>query len=163
MKRLWLALPTAIVALSLVGVLGTAGADTTATPSRTLAVNGAGEREVRSDAAHAAFAAAYTAALDDAIADAKAKAAHVAERAGVTLGGIDSVAELSNSTLSGCYGAIAFDSAGASAPVAKNAPAAKHKKAKRKHKASASVAVAPDQSYPCQIQASVRISYTLAG
>jgi uncharacterized protein YggE len=162
MKRLWLSLPIAVVALAVTGVLGTAGADTTATPSRTLAVNGAGEREVRSDAAHAAFATAYTAALDDAIADAKAKAAHVAERAGVTLGGIDSVAELSNSTLSGCYGAIAFDSAGGAAPVAKKAPVPKRKKVK-KHKVRASTAVAPDQTYPCQIQASVRISYTLAG
>ncbi len=94
----------AVVALALVGasVLGVAGAETTTTtttapaaaaPLRTVSVQGVATAPVEVSASATAATAVYRQAMAGAIADGQTKAQYLAEKAGATLGPVQSVAE----------------------------------------------------------------------
>jgi hypothetical protein len=96
----------AVVALALVGasVLGVAGAETTTTtattpatpavaPLRTVSVQGVATAPVEVSASATAATAVYRQAMAGAIADGQSKAQYLSEKAGATLGTVQSVAE----------------------------------------------------------------------
>jgi hypothetical protein len=162
MRRWFTAVGIATAALTIAGVLGTAGAATEAPAAHALSVNGAAQRTISSSAPQDAFTVAYRAALDDALDDAKAKADRIAAKQGLTLGAVQALTETSNSVLGGCmfgYGVADSGSGRTAPPVAKAPPKAKHR---RKPKPSRSAArAAQNESYPCPVQASITVVYAL--
>ena len=164
--RRWIGVVAAsAAALALVGVLGVAGAQqsaTTTTPSRLITVNGAGESSVTSEASATTRATAYREALAAALDDARAKAAFVAQRSGVALGALESVTEQTGSVLDGCT----VYALGQGVAEAKPLPAVRRPKTKRRKVAArptvtSSVAPVSSGSYRCQVFASVSVSYRL--
>jgi uncharacterized protein YggE len=154
MRRWITAVGVAVAALMIAGVLGSAGAATQTPATHTLSVNGAAQRTVPSSAPQEAFTVAYRAALDDALDDAKAKADRIAQKQGLTLGAVEALTETSNSVLGGCmFGYGVADSA-------KAPPKANHPR-KPKPKARPVAHAAQDQTYPCPVQASVTVVYTI--
>jgi uncharacterized protein YggE len=142
------------------GVLGSAGAATETPATHALSVNGAAQRTVSSTAPEQAFTVAYRAALEEALDDAKAKADLIAQKQGLTLVAVQALTETSNSVLGGCmfgYGVSDSRRAGAAPPAVKAPPKAKQP---RKPKRTADTA-APDQTYPCLVQASVTVVYAI--
>ena len=167
MRTPFIAVPVAAAALAAAGLLGSATAQeptTTPTPARAVVVNGAAQRVLDSGASDDRFRAAYDAALQDAIADAKRKATLVARSGGLQLGALQRVTELSNTTLSGCaYGPVPYAASGDASAVAKTAPAAKPKhKHKPKSKPKARAATSSDaETYPCPVQAAVALTFAV--
>ena len=163
--RGWItAVSVAALALMIAGVVGSAGAVSPAPVAHTLTVNGAAQRVVSSGAGQEAFTVAYRTALDDALEDAKAKAARIAAKEGLALGPVSELSETSNSALAGCmfaYGAA--DSGGRqSAPSAAPPPAKPKRQRKPKPKPTSTARPAQDQSYPCPVQASIMLVYEIA-
>jgi hypothetical protein len=161
MRRWIIAVGVAAAALTMTGVLGTAGAATDAPATHVLSVNGAAQRIVLSSAPQQAFTVAYRAALDDALDDARGKADRIAAKQGVALGAVQAVTETSNSVLGGCmfgYGVADSGSRTSTPPVAKAPPKGRHPHTP-KHKSAAHSA--QDQSYPCPVQASVMVVYAI--
>lgn len=158
MRTPLIAVPVAAAALAVAGLLGSATAQdpaTTPTPARAVVVNGAAQRILDSGASDERFRAAYDASLRDAIADARRKAALVAQDGGLQLGAIQKVTELSNTVLGGCsFGPVAYADGAAKAAPAPRKP----KKAKKKKPAK--VAAASDvQTYDCPVQAAVAVTF----
>ncbi|MEA2255680.1 MAG: hypothetical protein QOG35_1725 [Solirubrobacteraceae bacterium] len=151
----------AAAALTAAGVLGVAGAQTPATPAageRLVTVNGGSAGQVSSDASASDRRAAYRTALGAALDDAAAKAGFVAQRTGLTLGAVQSVAEQTGSVLDGCIAfAVSVGGAGEARPL----PQVKRPRSRKPAKAKP----AQDTSGPfqCQVIASVTVSYAVAG
>jgi hypothetical protein len=167
MPRWLIATTAAAVGLTLAGALGIAGAQTTTTtapppPSRTVAVNGAGGRDVAVNAPAADVKSAYSASLADALDDAGAKADSLAAKTGLTLGAVQTVTEQTNTPLHACdYGPIAYAKGGAvqSRPV-------KRKRSTRTRKTATKRAIAPpgdDGPGTCTVAAGVTVTYAVAG
>jgi hypothetical protein len=101
MRILAVAAAISVVALGAIGVLGVAGAETTTTstttpasaPLRTVSVQGVASAPVAPEANGATATAVYRQAMASAVADGQSKAQFLAEKAGATLGAIQSVAE----------------------------------------------------------------------
>jgi len=88
------------LALAAAGVLGVAGAETTPTttapaspPPRTVSVQGVAGAPIEPTASAASADAAYRQAMAAAVADGQSKAQFLAEKAGATLGAVQSVGE----------------------------------------------------------------------
>jgi hypothetical protein len=148
-------------ALALAGVLGVADAQQPApppAPERLVTVNGGSATDVASDATAATRRAAYGAALGAALDDAKAKAAFVAQRSGLVLGGIQSVTEQTGSVLDGCVAFTESQGAGQARPL----PQARRPRRKRGAK-TAQAPEPPPGPYRCQAVASVTVSYAVVG
>lgn len=167
MRRWILAVSVAATALAAVAVLGSAGAQTpTTTPEqRLITVNGGGAADLPSDADAAARRAAYRRALAEALDDAGAKAAFVAERTGLTLGAVHAVTEQSGSVLDGCVAFAVADGATHALPrKARPAKRPAKRPAVSKPTAAQTVPPAPEPApYRCQAAASVTVSYAVAG
>ncbi|MEA2358801.1 MAG: hypothetical protein QOI62_2061 [Solirubrobacteraceae bacterium] len=153
---------TTAAALAVAGVLGVAGAQTPATPAageRLVTVNGGGEAQVSSDASASDRRTAYRTALGAALDDAAAKAAFVAQRAGLTLGAVQSVTEQTGSVLDGC---VSF--AAAAPGVAGEArPLRQVKRPRPRKRAGAKPAQATSGPFQCQVIASVTVGYGVSG
>lgn len=172
MRRFIGMLVVAVAGLLAASALGIAGAqETTTTPAATpppprgITASGAGLRTVQSTAPADTFKAAYRNALTDALADAKDKAAFIAEKSGLTLGAVQSVAETSNTVLDGCNFAVGAESVAgvAPAPAPKKPATSKKKKAKRKPAHKADTLAPQDDGYPCPVSASVTERYEVTG
>jgi Protein of unknown function (DUF541) len=101
--RRWLSsVATAGAALALAGVVGTARADSGTPTPPAISVNGVGAQGVSEGASTDQVAAAYRAALAQALADAKAKAMLIAQTEGVTLGAVTGVTEQSSEDVGPC-------------------------------------------------------------
>jgi len=101
MRILLTAAVVSVGALTAVGVLGVAGAETTTTattpaasaPLRTVSVQGVASAPVAPEASAATATAVYRQAMASAVADGQSKAQYLAEKAGATLGAVQSIAE----------------------------------------------------------------------
>jgi hypothetical protein len=101
MRILLTAAAVAIGALAAVGVLGVAGAETTTTattppasaPLRIVSVQGVASAPVAPEANAATATAVYRQAMASAVTDGQSKAQYLAEKAGATLGAVQSIAE----------------------------------------------------------------------
>jgi hypothetical protein len=101
MRILLTAAAVATGALTAVGVLGVAGAETTTTaitpaasaPLRTVSVQGVASAPVAPEANAATATAVYRQAMASALTDGQSKAQYLAEKAGATLGAVQSIAE----------------------------------------------------------------------
>jgi hypothetical protein len=161
MRRWITAVGVTAAALMIAGVLGSAGAAGQAPSTHALSVNGAAQRIVSSSAAQDAFTVSYRAALDDALDDAKAKAARIAAKQGLTLGAVQSLIETSNSVLGGCMFGYGPADSGKSAPPAAQPPSKTKHPRKPKPKPKPAARAAQDQTYPCPVQASVTLVYDI--
>jgi Protein of unknown function (DUF541) len=168
MPRWLVATSAAACGLTLAGVLGIAGAQTTTTPAppapapRTVTANGAGGRDVPANAPVADVKSAYSASLADAIDDAKAKADALAAKTGLTLGAAQAVTEQTNTPLAACdSGPIAYAKGGA----VQERRTVKPKKPTRRRKAASKRAIAPSHDGPgtCTVAAGVTVTYAVAG
>jgi hypothetical protein len=101
MRILLIAAAVAAGALTAVGVLGVAGAETTTTattapasaPLRTVSVQGVASAPIAPEASAATATAVYRQAMASAVTDGQSKAQYLAEKAGATLGAVQSIAE----------------------------------------------------------------------
>ncbi len=101
MRILLTAAAVSVGALTAVGVLGVAGAETTTTvttpvasaPLRTVSVQGVASAPVAPEANAATATAVYRQAMASAVTDGQSKAQYLAEKAGATLGAVQSIAE----------------------------------------------------------------------
>jgi hypothetical protein len=101
MRILLAAAAVSVGALTAIGVLGVAGAETTTTattpavsaPPRIVSVQGVASAPVAPEANAATATAVYRQAMAGAVADGQAKAQYLAEKAGATLGAVQSIAE----------------------------------------------------------------------
>ncbi len=150
----------AAAALALAGVLGVAGAQqpaSTSTTQRLLTVNGGGSAEVGSEASTSVRRAAYGAALGAALEDARAKAAFLAGRSGLTLGAVQTLTEQTGSVLDGCV-AFAESTAGGEAKALPQV-----RRPRRKRTSAQTTQEPPPGPYRCQAVASVTVSYAVTG
>jgi D-alanyl-D-alanine dipeptidase len=186
MRRLITPVAITTAALIAAGALGNAAADPTATTPTTptaptpattaprlLTVTGDADTTLPSNDAQALFTQAYRVQLSDALDDASAKATAIAAHEGLTLGTIENITEQSSTTVGDCL-QPEFAAGEASGGVAQRAPVAKakkKKKTKKVHAHSRGVALsitgrddsdnADDDVYPCDVTASVTVSYTI--
>lgn len=101
MRILVTAAAVSVGALTAIGVLGVAGAETTTTATapaasvlpRTVSVQGVASAPVAPEASAATATAVYRQAMASAVTDGQSKAQYLAEKAGATLGAVQSIAE----------------------------------------------------------------------
>jgi uncharacterized protein YggE len=147
----------AVTIAAFAGVLGTAGAQSGA-PSdiRTVTANGGGSTTVAVGAGAADRDSAYQSALGTAVDAAKAKAAFLAQKAGVTLGAVQSLSEWTDSPDRYCDGyavPLASSAKGvASAPVAR--------KVTTRRRTGAKTAQSDTR---CYVPAAVTVTYAISG
>jgi hypothetical protein len=183
MRILLAATAVSVGALTAIGVLGVAGAETTTTttpaavsaPLRTVSVQGVASAPVAPEANAATATAVYRQAMASAVTDGQSKAQFLAEKAGATLGAVQSIAEGGGGIE--CPGEEEYVGeqpdfgyasgggevfAGTSAPAlarprtpGSRKPAAKPHKKKRKRSAKAAVAAT------CTLSTQVALSYQL--
>jgi Protein of unknown function (DUF541) len=180
MKTLAVAAAISVIALGAIGVLGVAGAETTTSttpasvPLRTVSVQGVASAPVAPEANGATATAVYRQAMANAVADGQSKAQFLAEKAGATLGAVQSIAEgggyiecPSGEEYSGEQPDFGYVNgggivAGASAPAiagprtpSVRKPAVKRPKKRRKPKAKAAAAAV------CTLSTQVTLAYQL--
>lgn len=165
MRRWLIPILVTAAALALVGVLGSAGAQTqtttvpAATPQRTITVNGFAEQAVPGGAGPEAVQTAYRGALAAALDDAGPKAQLLAEKAGVGLGGLQSIVELSDGDIYACPVGDVSES-----PPAKGGKPSRRPKRRRGGKAKGrptkSARTAQDTG-GCPVIASVAVTYAI--
>jgi hypothetical protein len=172
------AVATTTVALVAAGVLGVASAEApTASPARTVSVQGVATVPIAQSANLATATAAYRQGMAAAVADGQAKAEFLAGKAGATLGSVQGIAE--GGGYIGCTGGEEpggseytgeqpdFGSAGAAvSPVAPRAlanaapgirkPVVKHRKKKRKRPLAKHASVVS-----CTLSTQVSLAYLL--
>ncbi|HTU77215.1 MAG TPA: hypothetical protein VMF09_00490 [Solirubrobacteraceae bacterium] len=164
--------------LLVANMLGVAAAEapttSTATPVRSVSVEGVADQPLAQDANLAASTAAYRQAMADAIGDGQGKAEFLAGKAGATLGSVQSIVEDGGSI--SCTGSeneesryVEYEgeqpdfgsgrSVDAVAPVSAPAAAAAPKRAKRRKKKQASAKAAAAVS--CTLGAQVSLVYAI--
>jgi len=168
MRQWMLAVSVSVVALAAVGALGSAGAQapTPSTDQRLITVNGGAAVDLASDANAEGRRTAYRSALSRALDDAKDKAGFIAERTGVTLGGVHAVTEQSGSVLDGCEAFATADGVAARPrPLKRKRPAAKRPKTATPRAVRAEPPPPPalPPPYRCQAAAHVSVSYAVTG
>lgn len=174
MRIVMAAVGAVFVGLLAVGVLGVANAETTpskSTPTRIVSAEGLGDATVESDATVSTATAVYREAMAAAIVDGKQKAQFLAEKAGASLGQVQTIAEDGGyiscpgeevytggepdfGSAQGVTDTIAPASASPSAQNNRNGKGKAHKRRKR-HTAKAAAVE------PCSLSAQVLLSYEL--
>lgn len=146
----------ALVVAAFAGVLGSAGAQSPApSDARTLTANGSGSTTVAVGASAADRDSAYQSALGGAVDAARAKAAFLAQKSGVTLGAVQTVSEWTDSPDRYCDGYAVPESSASKSGVA--VPVARRVTTRKR------TVKAAQSETRCFIPAAVTVTYAISG